>query len=429
MEAKEESFAENDFVELHSLTNAAFNGQTGVVLGFAEGRYQIKLTSRELVRIRPVNLRKIAKPQLTSEQVEESAREQAMIQQQNEENAREAKFRLCAQVEDRRYHFRLYRHCFVGKDTVTALVSAGICKTRSDAVAFGNKVMECGVFFHVTKEHVFKDEKLFYRFANTEYLVNVGPRFWNIRGSFKIKAGGVELVDAGTHMSITQLPNGNFIVLDTIELSEAAKKEIDELTDKGKKIEAVFACHPFHTLWFPSFYKMYPNAKYYGCPRHLTKLTGIPWAGCVVDASVRRLYEPYISFRICKGAEFVNPAPDNHFSSVIAFHKESATIHVDDTLMYWSNPNFLLRLAGLASNSLTFHLTINSNLMDPLAFKAWIQSLLDDWEFDNICAAHTGNRIGGGKKLLAQLLLDSEAKFQKLAAERGMRTLDSLCMA
>jgi len=30
-----------------------------------------------------------------------------------------------------------------------------------------------------------------------------------------------------------------------------------------------------------------------------------------------------------------------------------------------------------------------------------------------------GNKIGGGKKMLAQLLADSESKLQKLAAERG----------
>jgi len=229
----------------------------------------------------------------------------------------------------------------------------------------------------------------------------------------------VEIADAGTHMSIVQLPNGNFVVLDTIELTDAAKKEIDELTNNGKKIEAVFACHPFHTLWFPSFYKLYPHPKYYGCPRHLSKLTGIPWAGNFVDDAVRKLYEPYLFFRISQGSEFVAPAPDNHFSSVVAFHKESATMHVDDTLMYWSSPNLLLRLAGLAPNTLRFHLTINSNCTDPMAFKAFVQKILADWDFDNICAAHTGNRIGGGKKMLAQLLIESEPRLQKLAGERA----------
>lgn len=415
----EATFDENDFVELFGLSNAAFNGQTGLITGYADGRFQIKLLSRELVRIKPTNIRKTARPELSQQQSEEAKREQAMIHQQNLENSREARFRLCADVKDRKYHFRTYPHCFVGKDTVSALVDAGFCKTRADAVAYGNKVMETGVFFHVMKEHIFKDERLFYRFATSECLLNVGPRFWNVRGSFKVKAGGVEITDAGTHMSIVQLPNGNFVVLDTIELSDAARKEIDELTDKGRKIEAVFGCHPYHTLWFPSFYQYYPNAKYYGCPRHLAKITSIKWAGCFIDSAVRKLYEPYLFFRISQGCEFLNPAPDNHFASVVAFHKESATLHTDDTFMYWSSPNLLLRMAGLAPNTLSFHLTMNSNCTDPLAFKAWVQQLLHDWEFDNICAAHTGNRIGGGKRMLAQLLVDSEPRIQKLAAERA----------
>jgi len=138
-----------------------------------------------------------------------------------------------------------------------------------------------------------------------------------------------------------------------------------------------------------------------------------------MDEKVRQMYEPYLSFRICQGADFVTPGPENHFASCVAFHKESGTVHVDDTFMYWSNPNFLLRLAGLKANTLTFHLTINSNLAEPMVFKAWVQKMLDDWEFDNLCCAHTGNRIGAAKPMLKNLLVDSEAKLQKLAAERS----------
>jgi hypothetical protein len=35
--------------------------------------------------------------------------------------------------------------------------------TREEAVDFGNKLMEYYIFAHVTRDHKFKDESLFYR--------------------------------------------------------------------------------------------------------------------------------------------------------------------------------------------------------------------------------------------------------------------------
>src|SRR5207244_2779860 len=60
------------------------------------------------------------------------------------------------------------------------------------------------------------------------------------------------------------------------------------------------------------------------------------------------------------GAEFVNPQPEstNHFSCVFVYHKMSGTIHVDDTIMYSSNPGFLLRIVGFKEGSMMFHPTI-----------------------------------------------------------------------
>src|ERR1700722_14930496 len=81
-------------------------------------------------------------------------------------------------------------------------------------------------------------------------LYQIGPGFWNIRTSFRVFA---KMVDVGTHMSIIQLKNGNFLILDTIELNRRLVADIDRLTNKGKRIEAVIATHPFHTLAFQAF--------------------------------------------------------------------------------------------------------------------------------------------------------------------------------
>ena len=129
-------------------------------------------------------------------------------------------------------------------------------------------------------------------------LYQIGPGFWNVRGRFKILA---KLVDIETQMSIVQLRNGKFLVIDTVEMNDRLRQEIDQLTKNGEKIEAVVATHPFHTLAFPAFYQYYPKAAYYGTPRHLRRLTDIPWAGDLDDCNVRKKWEPDVYMRIPAG--------------------------------------------------------------------------------------------------------------------------------
>lgn len=129
-------------------------------------------------------------------------------------------------------------------------------------------------------------------------LYEISTNFWNIRVSFKMYAG---LVDLGSHMSLIRLNNGNFLVIDTVTLTDQTQVAIDRLTDNGAKIEAVIAVHPFHTLAFPAFYQAYPKAQYYGTPRHLRKLTQIPWAGSLENSNIRTKWEPEVEMRIPAG--------------------------------------------------------------------------------------------------------------------------------
>lgn len=132
----------------------------------------------------------------------------------------------------------------------------------------------------------------------TPQLHQIGPGFWNVRTSFKV----FKIIDIGTHMSVIQLRNGNFLVIDTVEMNDQLKKELDDLTNNGTKIEAVVGVHPFHTLAFPGFYKLYPNAKYYGTPRHLRNLKDIKWTG-ELDNNKESLsrWEPEVELRIPAG--------------------------------------------------------------------------------------------------------------------------------
>eukprot|EP01118_Nematostelium_gracile_P010594 TRINITY_DN3673_c0_g1_i1.p1 TRINITY_DN3673_c0_g1~~TRINITY_DN3673_c0_g1_i1.p1 ORF type:complete len:300 (-),score=77.51 TRINITY_DN3673_c0_g1_i1:89-922(-) len=256
---------------------------------------------------------------------------------------------------------------------------------------------------------------------NYKVLLPIGPGFWNIRAPFKI----MHFVDIQTHMSIGKLQNGNFLVIDAVPLSPELKSEIDHLTDNGSKIEGVVHTHPFHTLNVQRFHDAYPNAPIYGCPRHIRKFPELKWSGNLEDCEIRNKWSPDFEFRIPAGAEFVNPLPEktNHFICVFAFHKESKTLHVDDTIMFSEDPGFLLKAAGLKKGSMSFHPSIKGPglLHDPDApfhFRDWLKQVINDWDFDNIVTAHVGNKIGGAKAQLIQTLDNAAPLFQKLHEKR-----------
>ena len=64
---------------------------------------------------------------------------------------------------DRRFRTTLYPQCFVGQEAVNWIVKTQKA-TRDEAVKLGQVLLAKGVIHHVTDEHAFKDEYLFYRF-------------------------------------------------------------------------------------------------------------------------------------------------------------------------------------------------------------------------------------------------------------------------
>jgi hypothetical protein len=129
-------------------------------------------------------------------------------------------------------------------------------------------------------------------------LHEIGPGFWNVRSDFKLLA---KTINIGTHMSIAKLSDGNFVVFDTVELNNHLRKQIDQLTDNGNLIEGVIGIHPHHTQSFLAFYQTYPQAAYYGTPRHLQQLPQIPWLGSLDDCNVRQKWEPDVYMRLTAG--------------------------------------------------------------------------------------------------------------------------------
>ena len=82
-----------------------------------------------------------------------------LIQQMRAENGLD--------IQDRRFRLTIYPSCFIGSEAVTWLAKTQNA-TREAAVRIGQSMVEQGIFHHVTDEHPFKDEYLFYRFYEDE---------------------------------------------------------------------------------------------------------------------------------------------------------------------------------------------------------------------------------------------------------------------
>lgn len=254
-------------------------------------------------------------------------------------------------------------------------------------------------------------------------MVQLGENFWNIRSEFKI----FKVLNIGTHMSVVRRENGKYLIIDTVPLDPQLKHEIDELTNNGEDIEAVFATHPFHSLAFPAFHAAYPKVEYFGTPRHRRNLSQIPWKNIEENLSS---FLPDIDMRIPAGAEFVNPQPEsyNHFNAVWVYTPKSRVIHVDDTIGYIEDAPLLvspfLKLLGMKPKSFSFHLSLKGPALLPASdapklFKQWVEDAIRDWDFDMACCAHNGICPSGAKELLQQTLIDAQPLLDKLAADRS----------
>lgn len=82
------------------------------------------------------------------------------------------------QIIDRRWHWRLHYHSFSGFDFVNWLLDRfRDLETREEAEAFGNELMEQGLFHHSQRRHKFRDGNFFYRISE-DYRVPEARMSW-----------------------------------------------------------------------------------------------------------------------------------------------------------------------------------------------------------------------------------------------------------
>jgi pyruvate/2-oxoglutarate dehydrogenase complex dihydrolipoamide dehydrogenase (E3) component len=77
-----------------------------------------------------------------------------------------AAFRAGVVTKDRKHRLTTYKNCFVGREAVDWLVAARHAKSRADAVRLGRALAEVAFFEHVTRDHQFADDHLFFHFVD-----------------------------------------------------------------------------------------------------------------------------------------------------------------------------------------------------------------------------------------------------------------------
>lgn len=78
-----------------------------------------------------------------------------------------ARFRAGVEIKDRSYRLTKYPSSFVGGEAVDFMIRDGLAKSREEAVQIGQYMMsELNMFEHVTRDHMFADEYLFYHFVD-----------------------------------------------------------------------------------------------------------------------------------------------------------------------------------------------------------------------------------------------------------------------
>jgi pyruvate/2-oxoglutarate dehydrogenase complex dihydrolipoamide dehydrogenase (E3) component len=74
-------------------------------------------------------------------------------------------FQAQIEIKDRKYRLKTYKDTFVGSEAVDYLVSSGKAATRTEAVSLGQVLqVNFHLFEHVTRDHDFADDGLFFRF-------------------------------------------------------------------------------------------------------------------------------------------------------------------------------------------------------------------------------------------------------------------------
>ena len=254
-------------------------------------------------------------------------------------------------------------------------------------------------------------------------VIAVGEGLHNLRGKLVVRG----ILPVGTQASLVRRKNGKYLLLDAIALDDETRQWIRSQTDGGNAIEAVLHLHPFHTIFVESFHEAFPKAKLYGTARHHKRAPGLKWEAERTDEpALHEMFADDLDFMVPRGVHLIPTNENLHFSSVLAFHRASKTLHVDDTLNFVRLP---FPFSLFKKEMLGFHPTLARVLEERAGaasdFRAWAQELVERLgSVENLCAAHTttllardvegpsiAERVSAAARGLEGKLAAHEAKF------------------
>lgn len=253
-------------------------------------------------------------------------------------------------------------------------------------------------------------------------VVQVADGFWNLRGSYKVKG----LVDIGTQASLVRLASGKFVLLDSVPLTAAVDAWIGERTRGGDDIEAILHLHPFHTIHVPALHRRFAGARLYGTARHRARFADLPWERLrTEDAELHAAFADDFEFSIPRGVDFIPANETLHFSSVLAFHRATKTLHVDDTLLYMRLP---WPLRAIARDVTRLHPTLGKVLQRRRGavadFRGWAAELVHLARgVDNLCAAHSAVLLAHHNRgaSVAERIASAVARADKTLERHALR--------
>jgi hypothetical protein len=215
----------------------------------------------------------------------------------------------------------------------------------------------------------------------SDRIVKISDDFWNIRGSFKL--GGV--IDVGTQTSLVRMKRGDFVLLDSYAFTGEVEREVLALTDGGRAVRAILNLHPFHTVHVKAIARQFPQAQLYGTSRHKARAPGLRWQALHTDdVALHAQFADDFSFSVPRGVDLVPHSEMLHFASVLAFHKASGTLHVDDTLSFSNMP----LLKGLKLHP-TLRFALQKRRGAAAEFRAWSEELIQRCvDVKQLCPAH-----------------------------------------
>lgn len=225
----------------------------------------------------------------------------------------------------------------------------------------------------------------------TEEILDCGEGFWSIRGSFRI--GGI--VNIGTQCGLIRRSDGSFVFLDSYTLPDSTLAQVNRITGGPANVAAIINLHPFHTIHCEWMHRTFPAAKLYGTRRHQEKWPSLPWESSRCESGeLADHFGDLLEFSLPRGVALVCDDEAVHFSSVLAYHRASRTIHVDDTLSYLTAP-FPVSLLPVTGR-LDFHPTL-AKALEPRAgaadeFRDWAIELGVDWS-DAVRVATAHNSV------------------------------------